>query len=142
VKTVVDHIRRTDLPWRSNALTECGRPVDDCTTVITRAEAVTRWNELGAQRASFTLCMTCKDTANRWPTWDDSPAGAMARECAGYDYRWGRGDKPAIDHDLRAAAILIEAHGDEFNEILAGVRDTTGLAAARANRRRTNRGQR
>ncbi|MDQ2729919.1 MAG: hypothetical protein M3Y91_19170 [Actinomycetota bacterium] len=81
--------------------------------------------------------MTCKDTANRWPTWDDSPAGAMARECAGYDYRWGRGDKPAIDYDLRAA-ILIEAHRDEFDEILAGVRNTTDLAAARARRRRTN----
>jgi len=138
VKTVVDHLRRTDLPWRRNAVTECGRPVDEVKTVITRAEAVARWTQLGAQRASFTLCMTCKDTANRWPTWDDSPAGAMARECAGYDYRWGRGDKPAIDYDLRAAAILIEAHRDKFDEILAGVRNITDLAAARARRRRTN----
>ncbi|MDQ2729920.1 MAG: hypothetical protein M3Y91_19175 [Actinomycetota bacterium] len=51
MKTVVDHIRRTDLPWRSNALTECGRTVDEVKTVITRAEAVTRWAQLGAQRA-------------------------------------------------------------------------------------------
>ncbi len=140
MKTPVDHIRRTDLPWRTNDLTECGRSVDDCRTVITRATAVARWKDLGAQRASFTLCMTCKDTASRWPTWDDNPTGAMARECAGF--RFGSGERPAMDNELRAVAILIAAHREEFAELLAGVENTTDLAAARAKRQRTARGMR
>lgn len=130
----LDHIARTPLPWRTadQALTECGRPVTDVAAFVTREDAIARWKRDGAQRAAYTLCMTCVETTNRHGTWDDDPVGVMQREVAG----WGR--SPARDRmalELRALALLVAAHPDEWDETIAGLEGAPSLAAKRAERR-------
>jgi hypothetical protein len=123
------HVRRPDLPWREATLTECGQPIVDVAACLTRPQMRAKWSREGEQRAAYTTCMTCLHTGRRWPEWDEDPVGSLAR----YFYL-GRQD-PVLADDLRAIAALIETHRDEFDEYLAGLKDTISLAAVRQARR-------
>ena len=126
-----DHVRRLDLPWRETTMTECGRQLADVATWITREELVARVKTDGIQRAAYSTCMTCLETAKRWPAWSENPAQALSRELG----HWGRPDEQT-QVELRAIALLIAAHREEFDETVAGLKGTVSLAAARQAKRR------
>jgi hypothetical protein len=126
-----DHVRRLDLPWRLIELTECGRPLADVGSWITRAALVARVKEDGIQRAAYSTCMTCLETARRWPSWDDSPTDCLMREL-GY-----RGQSnPLMVAELRAVVLLIAAHRGEFDQTVADLQGAISLAERRAAKRR------
>ncbi len=127
------HVKRPALPWRDDTMTECGRPADD--TCLTREQAIAKARRLGPRRAALTTCLVCLDTAQRWPGWDLSPAAVMARELKGFTYWRSDSDTtPRIQDDLRAIALLIDAHREEFNELLAALQATVPLRARKARR--------
>lgn len=132
----IDHVRRPDLPWRVSTLTECGRLVAEVAS-ISRDEFVSRVRAQGQQRSAMTTCMTCWSTANRWPSWDQDPVGAIGRECAGVGYTTESARHEVFRRELRALAALLAAHRDEFDGYLAGLDATVDLAQARRARRTT-----
>jgi hypothetical protein len=112
------------LPWRSDAaaITECGYDASKVKT-LTRAEYFQRLQDMGQQRAALFTCMTCADTAKRWGTWDDDPGRVLDREisweCGGYYWR-NRDDRGfRLRAELIAIAALIEAHRDEFDDLVS-----------------------
>lgn len=148
-----DHVIRLALPWRDELITECGRQVADCVTVITREQLQWRLKEHGQQRTAFTVCMTCWTTArDNSASWETHPAMMLSRELRrGHegilhmDYgsrRWNSGGQPPppptgphVDQtsaELHAIAQLIEAHREEFNQRVT----QAGEAALFAHRRR------
>lgn len=145
-KLVVSHIERPALPWRTpeQQLTECGLPTNSYPT-ITRDETRDRLKEWGEQRTRMNTCVTCFDTANRWATWEYDPLDAIERAVnsdrrdnsrGGY---WRRNGLTPTDiapnsplrADLRAIAILIERHRDEFDRLLIGLSEVVDLSAKR-----------
>jgi hypothetical protein len=126
----LDHVRRPDLPWRVSITTECGRPVDDVKSHISRDELLARYRDFGQARTSLTTCMTCWQTSRRWQTFETDPVDALRREVYG-----GRTEKLFGD-ELRALAALALAHRDEFDAYLAGLGETANLAERRGARRR------
>lgn len=134
VKGIV-HIERPRPPWRQEKrLTECKRDATKVTT-IARTEFVAKLAELGAQRASLSTCMTCWETARRWPTWEQDPARCLGRETGGSAY--GADSPPVLSAELRALAALAETHREEFEAYLAGLEQTVDLEDLR--RRKTRR---
>lgn len=128
MKEPVDHILRPRLPWRSSdegAITECGYDATKVKT-LSRIEFFQREKELGKQRTAMVTCMTCSDTARRWGRWEDDPRLALQREIEwerGCHY-WARArdDRGArLRDELTAIAALIEAHRDEFSELVAAI---------------------
>ena len=146
MKDPVDHIVRPTVPWRDPDLTQCGRSVADVAKVVSLDEARRRWRDQGEARASFTLCMTCVQTADRHRVdWDSNPIGIVSREATALDYVWqSRGRREDHDqdlaqatrltHELRAIAMLIDAHRDEFEAAVAGQSEVTDLGKIRADR--------
>jgi hypothetical protein len=128
----LSHIRRPDLPWRTSRMTECGRPIDDVKKVMERREALALVEKHGKQRAAFLLCMTCTTTARQYRTWEEDPAGALAREFFG-------ATDPKLGAELRALGALVAAHREEFDGFLEGLNTTVDLAAARRERARRTR---
>lgn len=127
----ISHIARPPLPWRDDARTECGRPTNDVRRVITRSDAERLQKRLGAQRASYQLCMTCWQTARRWPTWEVNPLDRLARDLM------RPGDNERLLHrELRAIAMLIEAHRGEFDQLVADLGAAPDLNARRMRQRR------
>lgn len=135
MKQPVDHIERPRLPWRDERLTECRLSADSYPT-ITRDGAVTRCRELGKTRFAMTVCITCMQTAERHLTWEQDPVSAMLREVEGA--RWYRkdGTHDQMRTELKAIALLIAAHRDEFDETIASLGETSELAAKREAKRR------
>lgn len=128
---VMEHVERPPLPWRSIERTECGLPVAGH-PVISRDDFVAKVKAQGKQRAAFTTCMTCWETALRWPTWEQDPVQRLSRETYG-----GRIDVH-FRAELTAIAALVAAHRDEFDDMLSGLAETVSLADRRtAHRRRT-----
>jgi hypothetical protein len=125
----LSHIRRPDLPWRTSRLTECGRPTADVKKFMERQEALALVKKHGIKRAAFLLCMTCMTTANQYRTWEEDPAGALAREFFG-------ATDPKLSEELRALGALVNAHREEFDGFLEGLGSTVDLAAARRQRAR------
>lgn len=123
-----EHVRRPDLPWRVSALTECGRPVGELAHVIERPALLAKVHRDGIQRAAYTTCMTCLDTVRNRPDWDTDPVRALSREF------YSTAD-PRFADELRAIAALVAAHRDEFDDYMAGLKETTRLDEARRNRR-------
>jgi len=116
------HIERACLPWRLERLTECGLDPDRHPT-WTREEAITVAKDLGRQRFSMVVCMTCSGTAERHSTWEDDPASCLIRHAQPMTLRWrGRGDKDEerrrFADELRAIASLIEMHRGEFDGLI------------------------
>ena len=105
------HVERPLLPWRTQMLTECGLPTEGH-PVITRDAFIAKVKKLGVQRASMTTCMTCFNTAQRHPTFEDNPSGAMIRECESWR------PKPLVQRELRALAALVGRHREEFEELM------------------------
>lgn len=120
-----DHVQRPSLPWREDDRTECGKPCNDVRSVISRDELLLRVRRDGIQRAAYSTCMTCLETANRWKDWAADPVDVMAREFYGGRRHERMGD------ELRAIAALIAAHREEFDSYLAGLGQTVSLDAAR-----------
>jgi len=127
----MEHIRRPVLPWQTDRhLTECGRDTDG-RVVITREECAAKIKRQGKQRAAMTTCMTCAETSDRWATWDVDPVQAVRRQVGG----WGDTD-PALRDEFIVIAALIEAHREEYDDMLAGLRGTLRLDEARLARRK------
>jgi hypothetical protein len=126
VKEPVDHILRPRLPWRSDegVITECGYDASKV-KVLTREEYFERLKDMGRQRTAMLTCMTCADTARRWGTWDDDPRLAMQREIdweRGSAYWRARDDRGnRLRDELIAINVLIEAHRDEFSELVSAI---------------------
>jgi len=128
----LEHIERAQLPWRNERVTECGRLTNDVKSILTREQAIAKWKRLGAQRAAMTTCMTCAQTANRQETWEESPSAVMQR----YAQHWRTPEVERLNRELRAIALLIDAHQYEFQELLDGLAATKSLAEKRAARQR------
>jgi hypothetical protein len=121
MKEPVDHILRPRLPWRAfeDAITECGYDATQVRT-LTREAHDARLKELGRQRTAMLTCMTCLDTNARYAHWADDPRQAMSREID-WEIRWGREIRDREQHlkdELFAIAGLIEAHRDEFDQLV------------------------
>ena len=124
MKEPVDHIVRPQLPWRSMtlALTECGYDAFRVKTV-TRDEYARRCKDLGTTRAAMITCMTCMQTAKRWEPWEIDPRKAIGREVEWETPYYGSGDKHGtrLKDELLAIAALIDAHPDEFQQLVADI---------------------
>ncbi|HDZ39501.1 MAG TPA: hypothetical protein ENH62_14710 [Marinobacter sp.] len=120
MKEPVDHIERPRLPWRNvdePAVTECGYDASKVNT-LTRDEFFARLKDLGKQRTAMLTCMTCVDTARRWPIWEDEPRKALEREI-NWECGWRRRKNGhRLKDELLAIEALIAAHREEFNELL------------------------
>ena len=129
----LNHVARPSLPWRGDTgLTECGLRADSYPTV-SRSELADQLARLGKQRTALLTCMTCLNTAQRHPSWDEDPARCLDREV---NRKWGA--TPADDPftlELRALAALVDLHRDEFADLLASVADATPLARRRNQRK-------
>jgi len=134
----VDHIERPRLPWRSEdeaALTECGFSAVKVKT-LTRSEFFRRLKEYGQQRTAMLTCMTCVNTAQAWSTWEDDPRCALGRELAWEGARWRTDHGHRLRDELRAIALLIESHPEEFAKLLHGVTGAVDFLAERRKRGR------
>lgn len=128
------------LPWRTDALTECGRRASDVTNVITLDDLDDRIRCHGHERSASTVCMTCWETSRTAARWETNPVHVIAREAV----RAGLGDRePCAEpqaarfgNELRAIAALVDAHRDEFNDCLAALELTASITE---HRRRTPR---
>jgi hypothetical protein len=138
-----DHVIRERLPWRSDDLTECGRPVSDVAGVITHEQLVWRVNQYGKQRTAFTVCMTCYTAANHSPQWATNPTGALTRDMRrGFSMVYREFDRDTgtygpvkvdrLSAELHAIAALIDAHREEFDQRV----ESATQAALFAERRR------
>ncbi len=128
MKEPVDHIVRPRLPWRDASeptITECGFDAAKVKS-LTREQFFARLKAYGEQRTSLFTCMTCSHTAQRWPTWQEDPRLALAREVEWEAVHWS----PYLDADrrghrlkdeLQAIEALVLAHADEFRELLSSI---------------------
>lgn len=135
------HVLRAGLPWRTEApLTECGRDATKlpAADLLTRDEARAKVKAWGARRSALVICMSCADTTNRWPTWDQDPVSAIERAGRGYGFRGHPTPdrRELLARELRAIALLIDAHPDEFTQAVEGLSETTQLADHRRDRAR------
>jgi hypothetical protein len=130
MKTPVDHVIRPRLPWRSPtepAITECGYDASKVKT-LSREEFAARMKEYGRQRTGLVTCMTCMQTAERHPIWDEDPRLAVAREVQ-WEVSWWTSTNGSRENEgrhrlrdeLEALAALAAAFPDKFRELLAGI---------------------
>jgi len=137
MKEPVDHIERPRLPWRPESetiLTECGFEAVKV-KCLTRTEFFRRLKEYGEQRTAILTCMTCVQTARRWPTWEEDPRLALHREIE-WESPWRRGDNGnRLRDELRAIEMLIKAHPDEFKDLVNGITGTIDFLAEKRKRR-------
>lgn len=132
----ITHIERSPLPWRPERATECGLDATRHPT-WTREEAVAKAKELGTQRFSLFVCMTCMQTAERHYGWDADPAACLVRHAQPMTLKYGRdpdGEKRRFADELRAIAALVAAHREEFDELVRGYAEVVDLKEARRER--------
>jgi hypothetical protein len=145
-KETLSHVERPNLPWRKPelALTECGKAAQGHIT-IPRDEFIRRWKEWGQQRVAMTTCMTCLHTAERWAEWEEDPLHAMQRAIAHEPYgghwspKYGRtlaeaDGKSPLRIELRAIAILVERHREEFDGLVDALKRVVRLDVEKAKR--------
>lgn len=113
------HIARPPLPWRDSDRTICGHPVTQFPDglVISLADAYAAVRRLGKQRFAMTHCMTCANHVHRWVTWEQDPVARLARELV--DVGMTNTERPLVAHEVQAIGALIEAHREEFDELVA-----------------------
>lgn len=143
-KLQLAHILRATLPWRNpaTARTECGRKSDTVGEVTDLEIAARLVNKVGKQRASMQLCITCWETAGNWPRWEENPGAVIAREAGALGGRFALGPADGLNTELMAIAALIEAHPDDFAELLGSYGSAVSLKDARDAKRATARAAR
>ena len=123
----LEHVKRGHPPWRAApGLTECGRDAS-AYPVLDRDEFLAKIAEQGEQRAAMSTCMSCWHTVRQHSTWAISPQAVMSRECK---QLFGMRPDALVDSELRAIALLIEAHRSEFDELLTCLSETIPLTDA------------
>src|SRR4051812_10541779 len=127
----LDHVRRSDLPWRTMELTECGRPLSDVGAYIDRDQLQARLRAWGKQRTSMHTCMTCWTASTHNPTFEHDPVQAMSREVRGA--MWTK-EQPQLAAELRALAALAVKYRDEFDDFVTGLGEAASLAQHRRDR--------
>lgn len=151
-KPDLQHVRRPAPFWRDEAeYTECGRLLSryDDDRIIAVEELVKRVRDWGKQRTSFSTCMTCWQTVERWSSHLDDPILIAVRELDYVKYRGYEGDlahvhpetrskieeerakRDRVTRELQAIKVVIEAHRAEFDEAVAGLGDVDDLGARR-----------
>lgn len=128
----ITHIERSPLPWRPERSTECGLDATRHPT-WTRDEAAKLAKDLGRQRFSMIVCMTCFGTADRHSTWEEDPASCMVRHAQRMTQRWGREyapEKRRFADELRAIATLVERHRDEFDALVGDYGEVMSIGDA------------
>lgn len=133
----ITHVVRPSLPWRPEQATECGLNAERHPT-WSRDEAIAKCREMGKQRFSMFVCMTCMHTADRHATWDQDPASCLQRFTEKYQIRWS-GESPdsrRFNDELRAIALLVAQHRTEFEALVESLQATESLSAARSRARR------
>jgi hypothetical protein len=86
--------------------------------------------------------MTCLNTAQRWPSWDESPVECLGREtyamrhgtASGLRAIGGRTVSAQFRTELLAIALLVEAHRDEFDQAVADLNGAPSLQSVRDRR--------
>lgn len=116
------------LPWRPAWQTECGLVIEQSSDVLTRAEWIAKVKNEGQQRAAFSTCMTCWQTALRRDyskRGDEEEAAlrAIARELESYN----KAGREVLRADFAAIAILIERHRNEFDDLIEDYKSTVRL---------------
>lgn len=127
----LDHVARPSIPWRNENRTECGLDGLKHPT-LSRDEFLARVKDYGQQRTYMTTCVTCISTAQRWPTWEQNPAGCLGRHTERYRVSGRSEERDEFRRELLAIALLIERHRVEFDEAVSGLRDIPQLKAARS----------
>jgi hypothetical protein len=127
----VHHVLRPPIPWRPDeGLTECGLTAASYPT-WTRDELFVQARKLGKTRTYMVTCVTCLDTAQRHPTFEEDPSAFLGR-LTQPRYRRKSGRDDLFARELRAIAALVAAHRDEFEEAVTGLASTTDLTARRS----------
>lgn len=138
---VLEHVRRTPLPWRDDGLTECGLDAASYPSLTVEA-FVAKVKREGQMRASKSTCMTCwsRGSSHHFRgrhQQDEGMLGAIEREIR--RVIWGgrqEEDRARLLREFTAILMLIEAHREEFDAAVTGLSETTSLAAERARRNR------
>ena len=135
MKTPVDHIARSHLPWRDeeSALTECGLAAVSYPT-ISREAFFGRLKEFGQQRTALMTCMTCSGTVTRWSTWEEDPIDAVKREVSQHWHGRRSDEGEYLKRDFLAIAYLIREHRIEFDQHMRDLLSVTKLSDARTAR--------
>ena len=130
MKQPLDHIERPRLPWRSPhepAMTECGYDASKVKTLSREAFAA-RLRDYGIQRAGLVTCMTCIQTFQRHPDWEQEPRLALAREI-NWEVQWWTPSIGAretngcrLRDELLALARLAQTHPEAFEQYLCEIR--------------------
>ena len=116
------HILRSPLPWRDSDRTECGRLAAEFAKIVDWQEARVLAKKYGRQRFTILFCVTCTNTTTSWPTWDIDPIERLGREAR-------RDGRDLVNRELRAMSLLVDAHREEFDEAVAGLKDVTDIRA-------------
>jgi len=128
------HIVRAMPPWcrDTEQLTECRLPAH-AFPVWTRAEALEEQRRLGAQRFSLFVCQTCRSASNMNAAWEENPAKCLQRYLGHAAYYLEEPTPAArvIHDELRAIAVLIDRHRDEFDALRTGFGEVIALPVRR-----------
>lgn len=132
--TDLDHIARTELPWRTaTPRTECG--LTD-TSALSADEFEAKALRQGQRRTALTTCMTCLDRVRvRGRSGRRiGPFEVLAREVDRVRRSRGTHERDALELELTAISALIGAHRDEFDALVTGLGQTTSLDERRQRR--------
>lgn len=129
-----EHILRTPLPWRGDdaALTECGLPADSRTTLTVEAMLQKIARE-GQARAALSSCMTCWQTTNRryWAAENsDELLQSVGREIERVQWQESP-ERSRLVRELRAMSMLVAAHREDFDKLVADLGEVISLPEAR-----------
>lgn len=135
-KEEIDHVLRIPLPWRNESLTECGLDPKG-KKVLTHETFIARCKDLGKTRIAMVTCMTCLQTTQNWLHAEGSLIARLGREIDRSGRQWVRpdGNPDLLENELRAIALLIDAHREEFDQALADTTGAISIDKLRANRK-------
>lgn len=135
--TKLAHVLRSVPPWRLNPvpIAYCGLINPDYAWDYSTLR--TKHDELGAQRLSLFCCMTCLTTvSNRVrarraePTFEHDPVEVLHREALDLQRRTTH--STPLPDELRALALLVAAHPEEFAQTMASLSTVTPLRPVRS----------
>ncbi|KKN26539.1 hypothetical protein LCGC14_0873660 [marine sediment metagenome] len=126
----LDHIVRDGPTWTTlPQLTECGRLLNDIAAAIEWDMFVAKVKRLGKQRTSMTTCMTCWNRATYRPELGAERVEAVSRY-VGRVYRNADAGRVVLA-ELEAIERLVEAHRDEYDDLVKGIRHVVRLEGQR-----------